>query len=137
MADQDMLLTEAKKLGSVIARQAAVHNYRELSRQLELDIGARSLLEQFERAMEVLAMKEASGQPLDLSEKQKIQSLQQSVSIHPFLKKLIASQIEYMDLMRAVQEAITEGVNQPIEANLLDEKPSSAAPPASRLIIPG
>lgn len=137
MADQDMLLTEAKKLGSVIARQAAVRNYRELSRQLELDIGARSLLEQFERAMETLAMKEASGQPLDLSEKQKIQSLQQSVSIHPFLKKLIASQIEYMDLMRAVQEAITDGVNQPPEASLIDENASPAATPASRLIIPG
>ncbi len=137
MADQDMLLTEAKKLGSVIGRQAPVRNYRELSRQLELDIGARSLLEQFERAMEVLAMKEASGQPLDISEKQKIQSLQQSVSIHPFLKKLIASQIEYMDLMRAVQDAITEGVNQPVETTLIDEKTSSAAPPASRLIIPG
>ncbi len=137
MADQDMLLTEAKKLGSVIARQAAVRNYRELSRQLELDIGARSLLEQFERAMEGLAMKEASGQPLDLSEKQKIQSLQQSVSIHPFLKKLIASQIEYMDLMRAVQEAITEGVNQPVEANLVADQASPTAPAPSRLIIPG
>ncbi len=136
MADVDALISQAKKLGAAIGQQAVVRHYRELSRQLDLDIGARSLLEQFQQAMEVLAVKEATGQPLDLAEKQKIQSLQQSVSIHPFLKKLIDAQIEYMDLMRDVQTGITEGLNQPADAIIADDNARSEAP-ASRLIIPG
>ena len=136
MADVDALISQAKKLGAAIGQQAVVRHYRELSRQLDLDIGARSLLEQFQQAMEVLAVKEATGQPLDLAEKQKIQSLQQSVSIHPLLKKLIDAQIEYMDLMRDVQAGITEGLNQPADAIIADDNARSEAP-ASRLIIPG
>ena len=137
MAAQETLIIEARKLGGLIAQQPVVKSYRELTRQLELDIGARSLLEQFERSMELLAMKEASGQPLDLAEKQKIQSLQQSVAIHPFLKKLIGAQLEYMELMRNVQEAINDGVNEPAGAAKEIDSTSAPAAPASRLIIPG
>lgn len=137
MAAQETLIIEARKLGGLIAQQPVVKSYRELTRQLELDIGARSLLEQFERSMELLAMKEASGQPLDLAEKQKIQSLQQSVAIHPFLKKLIGAQLEYMELMRNVQEAINDGVNEPAGAAKEIDSTSAPAAPASQLIIPG
>ena len=137
MAAQETLIIEARKLGGLIAQQPVVKSYRELTRQLELDIGARSLLEQFERSMELLAMKEASGQPLDLAEKQKIQSLQQSVAIHPFLKKLIGAQLEYMELMRNVQEAINDGVNEPAGAAKEIDSTSAPAAPTSRLIIPG
>ncbi len=130
MAEDYVLLAEARKLGELIGNQDAIKNYKELSRQLELDVGARSLLEQFEQLMEQLATKEASMQPIEIAEKQMAQSLQQSVSIHPLLKKLIAAQMEYMELMRKVQEGITSGINQP---------EASGAPqiqqPASKLII--
>ncbi|NNM88598.1 MAG: YlbF family regulator [Phycisphaerae bacterium] len=130
MAEDYVLLAEARKLGELIGNQDAIKSYRELSRQLELDIGAKSLLEQFEQLMEQLSMKEASMQPIEIAEKQKAQSLQQSVAMHPLLKKLIGSQMEYMELMRKVQEAISAGINQP-EAGRTEQ----IAQPASKLII--
>ncbi|MGC8625644.1 MAG: YlbF family regulator [Phycisphaerae bacterium] len=130
MAEDYVLLAEARKLGELIGNQAAIKNYRELTRQLELDIGAKSLLEEFEQLMEQLSVKEASMQPIEIAEKQKAQSLQQSVAMHPLLKKLIGSQMEYMELMRKVQEAITAGINQP-EATAA----AQIHPPASKLII--
>ncbi len=132
MAEDYVLLAEARKLGELIGNQDAIKNYRELSRQLELDIGAKSLLEQFEQLMEQLAMKEASMQPIEIAEKQKAQSLQQSVAMHPLLKKLIGSQMEYMELMRKVQEAITAGINQP-DANA--SASGQIQQPASKLIL--
>ncbi len=66
MAEDYVLLAEARKLGELIGNQNAIKNYRELTRQLELDIGAKSLLEEFEQLMEQLSMKEASMQPLRL-----------------------------------------------------------------------
>ena len=140
MADETTLLKEARRLGGMIAAQPPVKAYRDLSRQLELDVGARQLLEQFEQTMETLAVKEASGQPIEIAEKQTIQSLQQSVALHPLLKKLIAAQTQYMELMRRVQEAINAGVNgPPVETGSTEaDKPSLEKPnPASRLIIPG
>lgn len=134
MADDQNLLAEARKLGSLIASQQVVKSYRDLARQVELDISARGLLEQFEQAMEALAVKEASGQPIEIAEKRNIQSLQQSVTIHPLLKKLVDSQMEYMGLMRKVQEAINAGVNG--EAIAPAGETTGGSPPP-RLIIPG
>ncbi|HMD53277.1 MAG TPA: YlbF family regulator [Phycisphaerae bacterium] len=130
MADDATLLTEARKLGGLIGNQSSVKNYRDLSRQLELDISARDLLEQFEQLMEQLAAKEAAMQPIEISEKQKAQSLQQSIAIHPLLKKLMAAQVEYMELMRKVQEAINVGISKPEEAGALP-----AEKPVSKLIL--
>jgi cell fate (sporulation/competence/biofilm development) regulator YlbF (YheA/YmcA/DUF963 family) len=130
MADDQNLLAEARKLGALIASQQVVQSYRDLARQVDLDISARSLLEQFEQAMEALAVKEASGQPIEIAEKRNIQSLQQSVTIHPLLKKLVDSQMEYMGLMRKVQEAINSGVNG-------EAAPRAESGSAPRLIVPG
>ena len=131
MAEDYVLLAEARKLGELIGNQDAIKNYKELSRQLELDIGAKNLLEQFEQLMEQLSMKEASMQPIEIAEKQKAQSLQQSVAMHPLLKKLIGSQMQYMELMRKVQEAITAGINQPEAASSAEQ----IQQPTSKLIL--
>jgi cell fate (sporulation/competence/biofilm development) regulator YlbF (YheA/YmcA/DUF963 family) len=130
VADDEILLTEARKLGGLIANRPAMKSYRELSRQLELDISARNLLEQFEQLMEQLASKEAAMQPIEIAEKQKAQSLQQSIAIHPLLKKLMTAQVEYMELMRKVQEAINTGISKPDQTAV-----SAAENPASKLIL--
>ncbi|NNM84211.1 MAG: YlbF family regulator [Phycisphaerales bacterium] len=128
MPEESTLLSESKKLGTIIAQQPAVQNYRTLARQLDLDIGAKNLLQQFEQAMELVAMKEASMQPIEIAEKQKIEAIQQSVAMHPLLKKLLTAQVEYMDLMQTVQEAINSGVTG-------NATPAVEAKPESKLII--
>lgn len=111
MADQNEILNAAQKLGNMIGTHPAVSQYRELTRQLDLDVGARNLLGQFEQLMEALAMKEASMQPIEVHEKQQAQQLQQSIQLNPLLQKLMKAQMEYMDLMKAVQEKINVGLS--------------------------
>ena len=128
MPDQDLLLAEARKLGNLIATQPAMKTYQEIVRQLDLDLAAKNLLRQFDELMESLAAKEASMQPIEIAEKQKAQSLQQSIAIHPLLKRLMAAQTEYMELMRKVQEEISAGITQPASTIARPD-------PVSKLII--
>ncbi len=131
MAETEEIITAAKRLGSMISSTPAVKNYIELTRQLELDVSARSLIEQFEQLVEVLQQKEAAMQPIDITEKQKFQSLQQSMSIHPLLNKLSAAQGHYIELMKKVQDAINKGVSS---GPSVIEGEAEASPP-SKIII--
>jgi cell fate (sporulation/competence/biofilm development) regulator YlbF (YheA/YmcA/DUF963 family) len=131
VAETQEILNAAARLGNLVGEHAGVKAYRELARQLDLDIGARNLLGQFEQLMETLAMKEATGQPIDLNEKQTAQSLQQSIQIHPLLQKLMAAQHEYMELMKTVQETINAGINGQIKATA----EMTGAAPASKIIL--
>ncbi len=131
MAETNEILHSATKLGALIGRHPTVATYRELTRQLDLDISARNLLGQFEQLMETLAMKEAQMQPVEVAEKQQLRTLEQSIAIHPLLKKLMAAQVEYMDMMRKVQEAINAGLG----SGQAEEMEAPAAAPASKLIL--
>ncbi len=132
MADTNDVLSLATRLGNLIGSHPAVANYRSLTRQLDLDITARDLLGQFETLMETLAMKEQAMQPIEIAEKQQLQSLQQSIAIHPLLQRLMAGQREYMELMQKVQEAINAGVAKP---EAVAELPAEKAAPASKIIL--
>lgn len=136
MADTTEVMAAATKLGNLIGAHPSVQSYRELTRQLDLDISARTLLGQFEQTMEQLAMKEANGQPIEISDKQTVERLQQSIALHPLLKKLMAAQVEYMDLMRKVQETINgalSGRNGPAPAQPTVDGPAPSSP--SKLIL--
>ena len=130
MADIQKLLDEAQRLGSLIGSQESVKTFREVTAQIDLDVTAKGLLSEFEQLMETLAMKEATMQPIEVAEKQKYQSLQQSMAIHPLIQKLMAAQADYSDLMRKVQESINKGVSNPTSG---DAKEIAAAP--SKIIL--
>jgi cell fate (sporulation/competence/biofilm development) regulator YlbF (YheA/YmcA/DUF963 family) len=130
MADIQKLLDEAQRLGSLIGSQEAVKTFREVTAQIDLDVTAKGLLSEFEQLMETLAMKEATMQPIEVAEKQKYQSLQQSMAIHPLIQKLMAAQTDYSDLMRKVQESINKGVANPTSG---DTKEIGATP--SKIIL--
>jgi cell fate (sporulation/competence/biofilm development) regulator YlbF (YheA/YmcA/DUF963 family) len=126
VADTNQVMEAATKLGGLIGTHPSVQSYRELTRQMDLDISARTLLGQFEQMMENLAQKEASGMPIEVADKRNVEQLQQSIAIHPLLKKLMAAQVEYMDLMRKVQETINEGLSKAPSAGA--EAAPAAAP---------
>jgi len=110
MADTQEVLNAAVGLGALIATHPAVIAYKETIRQLDLDVGAKSLLQQYEQLIEVLSAKEAQMQPIEVAEKKQFEMLQQSIMMNPTLKKFAAVQGEYMDVMRKVQESINGGM---------------------------
>jgi cell fate (sporulation/competence/biofilm development) regulator YlbF (YheA/YmcA/DUF963 family) len=111
MADTQEILNAAANLGALVATHPTVASYKETIRQLDLDVGAKTLLQQYEQLIETLSAKEAQMQPIEVAEKQQFERLQQSIMMSPMLKKFATVQGEYMDLMRKVQESINTGMS--------------------------
>jgi cell fate (sporulation/competence/biofilm development) regulator YlbF (YheA/YmcA/DUF963 family) len=110
VADINQVLAAAHQLGQMILEQPTAKAYADIRRQLTLDVGAQNLLGQFEQFVEQLGAKEASGLPIEIAEKQQLQNLQQSISMHPLLKKMITVQNQFQDIMQAVNASINAGM---------------------------
>jgi cell fate (sporulation/competence/biofilm development) regulator YlbF (YheA/YmcA/DUF963 family) len=134
MADTNEILAAANKLGALVATHPAIATYKEVIRQVDLDVGAKQLLQQYEQLIEHLSMKEQQMQPIEVAEKQQFERLQQSISMNATLKKFAAAQAEYMDFMKKVQETINAGMTgQPAPQEITDAAASAAAP--SKIIL--
>jgi len=131
VADSQAILAAAGNLGALLATHPTVATYRETIRQLDLDVAAKSLLQQYEQLIEVLSMKEAQMQPIEVGEKRQFEQLQQSIMMNQTLKKFGAIQAEYMELMKQVQESINGGMSGKIPPT----GPASAPAPAPSKII--
>ena len=133
VADTQDILKAAGGLGALVATHPAVISYREIIRQLDLDVAAKTLLQQYEQLIEVLSMKEAQMQPIEVAEKRQFEQLQQTIMMNQTLKKFGAAQQAYMDVMKQVQESINAGMAGKAPA---DAAPAVAAPaPASKIIL--
>jgi cell fate (sporulation/competence/biofilm development) regulator YlbF (YheA/YmcA/DUF963 family) len=118
VADTQEILKAAGSLGGLIATHPTVATYRETIRQLDLDVGAKTLLQQYEQLIEVLSMKEAQMQPIEIAEKKQFEQLQQSIMMNATLKKFAQVQQDYMELMKTVQETINAGMSGKLPAEL-------------------
>ena len=134
MADTNEILAAAGNLGGLIATHPTIKTYKEIARQLDLDVAARDLLSQYEQLIERLSQKEAQMLPIEVSEKRAFEQLQQSIALQPTLKRFAQAQADYMDLMRKVQENINGGLNgqAPAEA-AAGSTPAASAP--SKIIL--
>lgn len=131
MADTSDILKAAASLGAIVATHPAVAAYREIVRQLDLDVGAKTLLQQYEQLIETLSIKESQMQPIEVGEKRQFEQLQQSIMMNQTLKKFAAAQQDYMELMKKVQESINTGMSGKAPA----DAPAIDAPAAPSKII--
>ena len=126
MADTQDILNAASNLGGLISTNPAVAAYREIVRQLDLDVGAKTLLQQYEQLIETLSIKESQMQPIEVNEKRQFEQLQQSIMMNQTLKKFGAAQHEYMELMKKVQETINAGMSGKSPADAPAIQPAAA-----------
>jgi len=133
MADPNEILKAAANLGALVATHPAIAAYREIIRQLDLDVGAKQLLQQYEQLIELLSMKEQQGQPIEVGEKKAFEQLQQSIMMNQTLKKFGTAQQDYMEFMKKVQETINAGMTGQIPADA--SLPGAAPAPASKIIL--
>jgi cell fate (sporulation/competence/biofilm development) regulator YlbF (YheA/YmcA/DUF963 family) len=135
VADTQDILKAASDLGALVATHPAIAEYRSIIRQLDLDVGAKTLLQQYEQLIEVLSMKEAQMQPIEVAEKKQFEQLQQSIMMNQTLKKFGAAQQQYMDLMKQVQESINGGLAGKGTAGAEASAPAAAPAAASKIIL--
>ena len=96
----------AERLGRAIADSPQAVRLRavrdEMKKQPEID----RLLKEFQAQSEKVATLQRDNKPIEVGDKHKLQELQDKLVASETFKKFTAAQVEYIDLMRKVNEAI-------------------------------
>ncbi len=117
------ILKKANELGLMIKGSDLYRRFSELSKKLEADQSARSLLEEYLSHSERLMEKEEKGLPIEVEEKKQLEELGKKVSESDLIKEYIATQTYFFNLLMKVQEIINNPEGEPT--------------PESRIIKPG
>ncbi|MEX0654531.1 MAG: YlbF family regulator [Phycisphaeraceae bacterium] len=107
MASTDDILQAARELGEQISQHEAAKKFEAVIARLRDDQEAQRLLNDYNRHLQTLSEKEMNQQPIEVDDKARLSELQKKVVTHPVLRDLQRAQMDYVDLMRRVDEAMT------------------------------
>ncbi len=108
------ILKKANELGLMIKDSDLYRRFSELSKNIEADQAARTLLEQYISFSEKLMEKEEKGLAIEVDEKKKLEDLGKQVSESNLIKEYIATQTYFFNLLMKVQEIINNPQGDPI-----------------------
>lgn len=109
MTTTDEILQAAKDIGKLVASHQAAKRFHDTLETLRGDTDAQRLLNDYNRHLGSISEKESAGKPIEVEDKRKLEDLQSQVMQHPLLKNLQIVQMDYIDLMRKIDDAISGG----------------------------
>lgn len=120
MATTDEILKKARELGELIATHPSAKKLEDVLRKLQDDTEAQRAMNDYNRHLQTVGEKEMQGKPIEVEDKRKLESLQMAVVRNPTLRDFQMAQMDYLDLMRRVDEEI--------EGRAAGAQPAAAAP---------
>lgn len=115
MASTQEILDDARKLGEKIAEHDTTRKLERALKALDADTKAQRALNDYHRHIQAIAEKEQQGKPIEVADKKKLTELQNVVVTNAALRDFQVAQMDYMDLLRKVDEAMTGEVGLPEE----------------------
>ena len=122
MASTQEILDQARNLGKMIKDHDSVKKLEKAVAALKEDKDAQQALNDYNQQANTVAEKEQKGQPVEVEDKHKLQELHKAVILNKVLQDFQVAQMDYADLMRQVDLAMTGGIS-PTDAG---EGPSAA-----------
>ncbi|WP_432798229.1 YlbF family regulator [Poriferisphaera sp. WC338] len=110
MDTTQQILDEARKLGKLIKEQDAAKKLDQAIEALKGDQDAQRVLNDYNRLAAQIAEKEQANKPIEVEEKYQMQELHKSVIMNKVLQDFQVAQMDYADLMRKVDEAMSGGI---------------------------
>jgi cell fate (sporulation/competence/biofilm development) regulator YlbF (YheA/YmcA/DUF963 family) len=104
--DTQQILDAAEKLGQMVSQHPAVERFRQAQKSVADDPEASRLFGEFDRALETLARQEQSGMPITDAQRMQLESLQKQIVSHIKIKALNLAQMEFVDLLRKMSQAV-------------------------------
>ena len=105
-ADMTQILAEADKLGKLVAEHPAVERYKQAQKAVADDSDANRAMADFEQQLEKLARQEQSGMPVTDAQRQQLEAVQSRIVSNIKVKALNMANVEFVDLLRKVNQAI-------------------------------
>ena len=107
MASTDQIMEAANALGEMVAEHEATKRMESAVSALESDVDAQRAVADLNRHIESLGKKQAEGQPIEVGDKRRLETLQKAVTRSAVLREVQVAQMDYLDLMRRIDDAIT------------------------------
>jgi len=105
-ADTQTIIDSADKLGLLLSEHPTVERFRQAQKTVAEDPDASRLFAEFDRQIETLGRQEQSGMPLTDAQRTQLESLQARIVSHIKIKALNLAQVEFVDLLRKVSQAV-------------------------------
>ena len=96
----------AERLGKAIAGSPQAAALREAREALSTEKDTTQMLEEYRRQAHKIAELEADQKPVEPEDKQRLDELHEKLIATESFKKLTAAQVEYVDVMRKVNDAL-------------------------------
>jgi cell fate (sporulation/competence/biofilm development) regulator YlbF (YheA/YmcA/DUF963 family) len=109
--DTQQIMDAADKLGLMVAQHPAIDKYKQAQKSLADDPDASRLLNDFNRQLMTLARQEESGMPVSDAQRHQLETLQSQLASHLKIKALNMAQVEFIDLLRRVSDAIRSKIS--------------------------
>ena len=109
MATTQEVLDKARDLGKLIAEHDVSKKFEQALTKLQGDVDAQRVLTDYNRHLQKLGEKEQQGKAIEVADKQQLEKLQAAVIKNPTLREFQIKQMDYLDMMRRVDEAMTGG----------------------------
>jgi len=106
MPTTEEIMDQAKALGEQIAEHDAAKKFIDAVARLEKDTQAQQAVNDLNRFIGTLAQKQQAGGAIEVEDKRKLEELQNAVVMHPVLRTFQTAQMDYVDLLRKVDEAM-------------------------------
>jgi len=100
----------AERLGKAIADSPATAKLRAARQELHKDAEATRLLEEYRKQIEKIAQLQQDGKPIEPEDKHKMDDLRGKLMSNATFKTFTAAQVDYVDLMRQVNQAIQKHI---------------------------
>jgi cell fate (sporulation/competence/biofilm development) regulator YlbF (YheA/YmcA/DUF963 family) len=110
--DTQTILEAAEKLSQLVADHPAVARYKSAQKSVAEDPEAGRMLADFDRQIETLSRQEAQGVPVSDVQRTQLESLQSRIVSHLKIKNLNMAQVEFIDLLRKVNQTIQKPLTE-------------------------
>ena len=102
----DQIIELAERLGKAIANSQQALNMRQVQKALNAESEISQVLKDFQEHSQKIAQLEGQQKPVEVDDKHKLQELHDKLAASETFKKFAAAQVEYVDLMRRVNDAL-------------------------------
>ena len=106
MPDKQAILDAATEVGKLLKESETVTRLQSAAKAFRDDVTAQRTVVDFNRFLQTLAQKESQGQPIEVADKRKLTELQDAVASDPQLRAMQKAQMDYVDLLRAIDQTI-------------------------------
>jgi cell fate (sporulation/competence/biofilm development) regulator YlbF (YheA/YmcA/DUF963 family) len=108
----EQIIALAERLGKAIAASPQAAAMRAARDELDKDKDVSAVLEEFQKQSQKIARLEEENKPVEVEDKHKLRDLREKLAASETFKKYSAAQVEYVDLMRKVDEALQQEVSE-------------------------